>query len=252
MDGEVSQRLEGLWERRRTIYELVIFVLVAVGASLLASSILEPQWAVLFFLEHMPGLVMKTISWLQVRPKTAIAIYGGVLTVGALGIFAVVERRARAGLRDYTQLREPVLLRFLITVGFFVGFVGARAIVVVGGLAAGEGALSAGFGLLQQIWIFGFHIHHFFFGFILLVIAGWGALLHPEISQRWLAVLYGLGVGVFVDEFGFLLTWGDYYSRQSWFVAITFLTVLVAAMLWTWGTSDRDEVPPEPADQPTE
>lgn len=232
----IGERLRSLWPRRRTIYEVLLFVLIAAGVTLLVSALLEPQWAVILFLDHVPGLVMRTIGWLKVRPKTAVAIYGGLLTVGALGLFAIVERRARADITHYTRMREPVLLRFLVASGFLAGFTGARAVVVIGGLASTGGVLTAGLALFQQIWILGYHIHHFFIGFFLLVVAGWGALLRPEVSRRWLAVLYGLGVGIFVDEAGFLLTWGDYYARQSWFVAVTFLTVLLAAMMWVWGT----------------
>lgn len=242
MREQIGQRFQKLWQRRRTLYEAVVFVVVAAGATLVASALLEPQWSVLLFLDHVPGLVMGTISWLKVRPKTAIALYGGVLTVGALGVFAVTERGARAGLERYEELREPIRLRLLVLAGFVGGFVGARAVVVLGGLADTASA-QPGSGLVQQIWLFGYHIHHFFIGFLLLVVAGWGALLRPEVSRRWLAALYGVGVGVFVDEFGFLLTWGDYYARQSWFVAVTFLSVLLIAMLWTWGTAERDEPP---------
>lgn len=238
MANGLTDRFGEVWQRRRLVYEIVIYVLVAGGVTLLASSLLEPQWSVLFFLDHLPGLVMETISWLSVRPKTAITIYGGVLTVGALGVFAVIERRAHLGLDRYQQMQEPMRLRFLITGGFIAGFLGARAIVVVGGLANTEA--EAGFSLLRQIEILGYHIHHFFFGFVILVIVGWAALLRPNVSRRWLAFLYGLGIGVFVDEFGLLLTWGDYYARQSWFVAITFLSILVAAMTWMWGTADWD------------
>lgn len=237
----VTDQVERLLERRRLVSTLVLFSVAAAGVTLVASAVLEPQWAVILFLDHVPGLVMGTIRWLKVRPKTAVALYGAILSVGALGVFGIVEWRARADVRRYTQLREPVLLRFLITAGFVAGFIGARAVVVLGGLATTQGALTAGIGLFQQLWIFGFHIHHFFIGFLLVMLAGWGALLHPQISRRWLAVLYGIGAGVFMDEVGFLLTWGDYYARQSWFVAVTFLSVLVAAMLWVWGTSPAIE-----------
>lgn len=224
------------------VLEVVLYVLLAAGATLLLSALLEPQWAVLFFLDHLPGLVMKTIGWLSVRPKTAIAIYGGTLTVGALGLFAVIEYRADRGLDRYQRMREPMRLRFLITLGFLAGFLGARAVVILGGLANTETA-QFGLGLVRQISILGYHIHHFFFGFVLLVLAGWAAILRPEISRRWVAFVYGLGVGIFVDEFGLLLTWGDYYARQSWFVAITFLSILVIAMVWAWGIAEEGERP---------
>lgn len=245
--------VEDLWERRFTAFEVFILVLVTAGITVTVSALLEPQMLLVLFLDHVPGLVMAMITWLGVHPKTAVALYGGFLTVGSLGVFAVVERRARAGVPSYRELREPVLLRFLVAISFFVGFVGARTVVIVGGLAlagGGGGLMSAGlwiFGdLLGHFRLFGYHIHHFFYGFVLLVIAGWGALLRPDWSRRHLAVVYGLGVGIFVDEFGFLLTWGDYWARQSLFAAVIYLNVLFIGILWVWGT--RETEPSEAGD----
>jgi hypothetical protein len=49
----------------------------------------------------------------------------------------------------------------------------------------------------------GLHIHHYVYGIFLLTAAGYLALLFKgSQATRWIALLYGLGVGLTFDEFG--------------------------------------------------
>jgi hypothetical protein len=50
----------------------------------------------------------------------------------------------------------------------------------------------------------GMRVHHYVFGIVILTMAGYLALLFkgPR-STLWIALLYGLGVGLTFDEFGF-------------------------------------------------
>jgi hypothetical protein len=52
----------------------------------------------------------------------------------------------------------------------------------------------------------GMHIHHYVYGIFILVIAGYLALvLRRDGARPWIALLYGLGVGLTFDEFGMWL-----------------------------------------------
>src|SRR5262245_1585398 len=52
----------------------------------------------------------------------------------------------------------------------------------------------------------GFHIHHYVYGIFILTAAGYLALIFKSPrATRWIAVLYGLGVGLTFDEFGMWL-----------------------------------------------
>jgi hypothetical protein len=52
----------------------------------------------------------------------------------------------------------------------------------------------------------GMHIHHYVYGIFILVIAGYLALaLRGDGARSWIALLYGLGVGLTFDEFGMWL-----------------------------------------------
>ncbi len=81
-----------------------------------------------------------------------------------------------------------------------------------------------------------YHIHHFFYGFGLLLLAGWMALVseRPRI-RRMSAIFLGIGAGLVVDEIGLLLTCTspalsvcDYYARDTFDVFI----LLIGFLLW--------------------
>jgi hypothetical protein len=107
--------------------------------------------------------------------------------------------------------------------------------VLLAGSAHSEFADAAKSGILpgkefyigSNVILFGYHIHHFYFGIILLVIAGWLAIVErPYIKNRYLAVIYGVGLGLFLDEIGLLLTWGDYFSGLTYIITLFVLGVM--------------------------
>ena len=50
----------------------------------------------------------------------------------------------------------------------------------------------------------GVHIHHYVYGIFILTIAGYLALIFKgQRATSWIALLYGCGVGLTFDEFGF-------------------------------------------------
>jgi len=52
----------------------------------------------------------------------------------------------------------------------------------------------------------GMHIHHYVYGIFILTVAGYLALIFKsERATPWIALLYGLGVGLTFDEFGMWL-----------------------------------------------
>src|SRR5215510_11442479 len=52
----------------------------------------------------------------------------------------------------------------------------------------------------------GMHIHHYVYGVFILAIAGYLAMIFKtDRATSWIALLYGLGVGLTFDEFGMWL-----------------------------------------------
>lgn len=219
--------------------------ILAVGLTITLSVLISPTWPLELALELFPEALVRLTGLFGIEVETLILGAGAGLSLVAMGSFLVSEYQAGWREGHPPQLREKRLIAFIAMLSFIVGFVGARAVVVLGGLA--ESAAPAGQGGTNiplpfgELWIQGYHIHHFFYGFLLLVAAGWVGLFHPGVSRRVVAVLYGLGIGIFVDEWGLLVTMGDYGARSSWFVAITFLSLLSAGLIWTFGQAEDPE-----------
>ncbi len=75
----------------------------------------------------------------------------------------------------------------------------------------------------------GIHFHHFWYGLLMVVSAGWLAIVsnHPG-YDRVFAIVFGFGAGLIGDEVGLLLTLGDYQSELTY---VFFVGVLCSAGL---------------------
>lgn len=131
---------------------------------------------------------------------------------------------------------------FLITISYFASLVLIRLAVTLAGSAGSPASVAVKTGEIKfyigtNVVLFGYHIHHFYFGFMLIIIAGWLAITGSDlISRKKIALIYGAGLGLFMDEIGLLLTWGDYYSSLSYtlslFVAGIFLNLVYFPDFW--------------------
>jgi len=67
----------------------------------------------------------------------------------------------------------------------------------------------------------GIHFHHFWYGLIMICIAGWLGIAstRPEYDRAY-ALTFGLGLGLVGDETGLLLTLGNYYSELTYVVTL--------------------------------
>lgn len=136
-------------------------------------------------------------------------------------------------------------IAFIIVLSYLISFLVIRFLVFIAGAADTEFAKAAEQGLTpgvrfsvgRNIILFGYHIHHFYIGIFLICIAGWLSLVgSSRFSRKRTAVIYGTGLGLFMDEIGLLLTWGDYYSSLSYslsiFLAGIFLNILFFHHFW--------------------
>ncbi len=123
----------------------------------------------------------------------------------------------------------------MIALAYLVSFVFIRIAVIVAGSAGSEianlvkeGANGPSFHIGRNIILFGYHIHHFYFGVVLIVISGWLAIVgRPKVRKETLALIFGAGLGLFMDEVGLLLTWGDYASRLSYLLGVLLLAIIL-------------------------
>jgi hypothetical protein len=71
------------------------------------------------------------------------------------------------------------------------------------------------------------HIHHFWFGLIMLAVGGWLGISYNDVKiDRFAAVLFGAGGGLVVDEVGLLLTLEseNYWAGITYTFTILFVT----------------------------
>src|SRR5215813_11801857 len=81
---------------------------------------------------------------------------------------------------------------------FAVSVVSAFAATV-----AGARLFSLIFPRLHWEPVAGLHVHHYVYGILILTVAGYLALIFKSSrATAWIALLYGLGVGLTFDEFG--------------------------------------------------
>jgi hypothetical protein len=78
----------------------------------------------------------------------------------------------------------------------------------------------------------GIHIHHFWYGLLLLAIGGWmGIVNQNQRIDQLAAILYGAGGGLVADEFGLLLTFGDYWSNLTYTIIAMLLSLTLLGSL---------------------
>jgi hypothetical protein len=84
---------------------------------------------------------------------------------------------------------------------------------------------------LVQIRLAEFHIHHYYFGVIALIIAGGIPAYTQNLKQLpGVSMLFGAGTGLIINQIGEMFT-GDYWSPIMWYIALAFGLLLVAAAL---------------------
>ena len=141
-----------------------------------------------------------------------------------------------------TEKRGNKAIPFFITISYFLSFLFIRIAVIIAGSAGSAASMAAKEGELvfyigTNVILFGYHIHHFYFGFVLICIAGWISIVGSKyFSQKHAALMYGAGLGLFMDEIGLLLTWGDYWSGLSYtlslFLGGIFLNIVYFPSFW--------------------
>jgi hypothetical protein len=96
------------------------------------------------------------------------------------------------------------------------------------------------------------HIHHYVYGIFILALAGYLALLfRGDRSRSWIALLYGLGLGLTFDEFGMWIN-PPFVRGVRWNttgVAISVLACTVAAVLPILLRRKQDVIPGVEASQ---
>ena len=190
--------------------------------------------------------------------RTTMAL--GVLAVSAVGAFAAAEvgrvwRRgsapvpaetdhivgaAGAATRETMEIalegfrispkRDRTLLNLLASFSGMVLFVRSTTGVI---RWRGE------FGPFRSVRAGGRHVHHFVPGIVVMMIAGGASILSKdERLDEWLAIPFGLGAGLTVDESALLLELEDVYWSEEGIVSVE-IALGVAALLASLGLASK-------------
>jgi hypothetical protein len=175
------------------------------------------------------GEVVNAATLLRLGYESTLIFIGYVILLFGLLNSAFLMLRNH----NFNTPPKKLQIQVIIFLSFIIAFLVARAFVVL---------LDVPINPAHQLWVKGYRIHHFFYGIGLLVIGGW--LGHTQNGRRITKIaagLYGVGVGLVVDEFGLLLTFGDYWTAQSYIffviISLLFLIMLLSEAYKLFNTS---------------
>ena len=131
---------------------------------------------------------------------------------------------------------------FIISSSYLLTFLFIRLAVMIAGSAGSAASTAAKTGDIQfyigsNIILFGYHIHHLYIGITLIALAGWFSITRTELTDRRdNALIYGIGLGLFMDEIGLLLSWGDYWHSTTYLLSLLlggiFLNIIFFPDFW--------------------
>ncbi len=120
-------------------------------------------------------------------------------------------------------------MSFNVLVSFLFTFIIVRIYVILGTIGIIED---------PHLYIRGYHIHHLNYGIFILAFAGILALFFQNAKNRLrIGIVYGIGLGLTVDEFGmwFKLE-NDYWTRLSYdaiiVVGLIFASIVYFPSFW--------------------
>ncbi|GAC1648567.1 MAG: hypothetical protein NVS9B15_07370 [Acidobacteriaceae bacterium] len=155
--------------------------------------------------------------------------YTGLIIIAVLFVVALLLHRTPAGDRIKQSIPDRPQRRILLAnVGFVISF------AVVRGMAW---SIRHNIGPFHNVEHGGVHIHHMFWGIIILLLVGFGWLAelgngdsaHSAFMGRFMSLLYGAGAGMTLDEFALWLNLRDVYwqreGRESIMAALTFFSL---------------------------
>lgn len=166
-------------------------------------------------------------------------------------VILIVLHRTRAGRILHERIPDrPRRRLFLAALGFAVTFLGVRLLVLL---------ILFHIGPFGWVVLGGTHIHHLVWGIVLLLVSGYALVAEVGIKAtplslfagRLIAILYGMGAALTLDEFTMWLnikevTW-SFQGRESIDAVVAFGALLAVgawgAPLWT----NRPRKPRRPA-----
>jgi len=138
------------------------------------------------------------------------------------------------------KLSRPKGAPLLGPVGFLFTAVGFTMATIVARLfVALEARCTANCPVLR---VQGFHIHHFYYGVLLVLISSTIMVVATDVRTRWdTALAFGAGLGLIADEVGLLVLRVPYWALASLAtISVTGLSLYSATLYKLWAVGRRD------------
>ena len=150
----------------------------------------------------------------------------------------ITEEKNKKNIKNEKDKTIP----FIISSSYLLTFLFIRLAVMIAGSAGSAASTAAKTGDIEfyigsNIILFGYHIHHLYIGIALIALAGWFSIARTEfVDRRDNALIYGIGLGLFMDEIGLLLSWGDYWHSTTYLLSLLlggiFLNIIFFPDFW--------------------
>ena len=210
-------------------------IIIAMGAGFIVATVLNPIGAnrlieiILYDPYSLSNLFQLDETWILLGFGTGLIIFGILLytfmylTEYRFKLFLQRFNKSDVILLQKKKHSQLLEVQFIITLSFLITFTVSRAIVVL----SGESKPSL------ELWVGNYHIHHFFIGMLLLAISGWIGLVGNQKKYKYTsAIVYGGGLGLLIDEIGLLLTWGNYWAKQSYVFGVIVIVIFLGIILY--------------------
>ncbi len=119
---------------------------------------------------------------------------------------------------------------FLISISFLISLTAARLWVIYF-QATGRVTEDVSYTVGRNVVLGGYHVHHIVYGVILLAASAWLAINYWSKSiARISSILYGTGLGLIVDEIGFIVGGIEPYrgDREVFYIAVFFIGIMAS------------------------
>ncbi len=119
---------------------------------------------------------------------------------------------------DVSDRRDDIT--FLVSVSFLISFFIANLWVALFEAEAPVGK-GVNYSVGGNLVLGGFHIHHIAYGVLLITIAAWLSIKYKgDLLLRINAVLFGSGMGLILDELGFIIDGFRKSNDRIWFYGV--------------------------------
>lgn len=120
---------------------------------------------------------------------------------------------------------------FLMSISFLISLISARLWVILTKANETSQTSNVTYSVGKNLIMGGYHIHHITYGVILVSISAWLSINYWSRSMaRLSSILYGSGLGLIVDEIGFIVEGIDPYKADSevFYLAVVFVGSLLS------------------------